>query len=1142
MNILGFEFKRKQPQQDMGSVIAPTPDDGSVLTSSTSSYYGMVLDVDTIIKNENDLIRKYREIAQYSDCESAIDEIVNEAIVSDPNIPTISLSLDSLQVTDQIKEIITNEFEKIITLLNFDEKAYDVFRNWYIDGKIYYHIIVDETMPQNGILELRFIDPRKIRKIKNIQKSVGPGGVEIVSNIEEYFLYNNTGISEHSNQGIKLSKDTVIYCTSGEFDANTNMVLSHLHPAVKPCNQLKMMEDALVIYRITRSSERRIFYIDVGNLSKFKAEQYVQDIMNRYRNKVVYNACLDMNTLVPLLDGRTLSLYDIEKEFKDGKKLWAYSCDPISGKFAPGLITSAGVTRHNEPVMRLTLDNGKTITCTYDHKFPVWGKGKTEAKDLVIGDSMIPFYERTKAIHYKHPNSLYHQLFENNTKKWVFTHRLVSKWKDDNSLENELLHNETYITHDKNTIHHKNYRRLDNTPDNLIRMAKLDHFDYHKQHSSLSGKIGGKVTAQRKRENNLPMFNMTPEQRKDLGTRLGKIVGPKMVLEQKGIHGLTKEETTKNARLGGLAYKNKLLNDEEFATHMSNIRKSFWDDEKRKEWAERGKINNANRNAKFFTSGNEVRWNGEKAEQHKEHLAKLFTIKYTDNILDVVEKCAALNMSNNASIKFINENIDITLWQSFNKELISTGRNLLTSFTKYDLLRINKLCGYNNWTEYKTAVTSDAATYKNHKIINIEYLSECIDVGTLGIDKNEIYHNYHTFALDAGIYTCNSTGEVVDNKRHMAMVEDFFMPRREGGRGTEITTLPGGCLAMDTSISLLDGRELTITEIAEEIENGKELWSYSCDPKTGAIVPGLISWAGVTQKSAKVMKITLDNGESIIATPDHKWPQYGEDFKRTDELTVGDSLIPLYRDMSEDENLVYNELQNIYINFIECLDDPIEVGTLTIDSEELYHNYHTFALSCGVFTKNSNLADISDIEYFQAKLYKSLKVPLSRLQPQATFTIGRSSEISREEVKFNKFVERLRKKFSFLFKDALKTQLILKGIIRPDEWEAIEHFIRFNYQRDNYFSELKESEIIQQRIAILNMIDPYVGKYYSSNWVRKNVLMQSDNDMEEMQFELQQDQELAMQQQIQQQQMMAQASQQDPQQVSQQTAENQNGS
>ena len=168
----------------------------------------------------------------------------------------------------------------------------------------------------------------------------------------------------------------------------------------------------------------------------------------------------------------------------------------------------------------------------------------------------------------------------------------------------------------------------------------------------------------------------------------------------------------------------------------------------------------------------------------------------------------------------------------------------------------------------------------------------------------------------------------------------------------------------------------------------------------------------------------------------------------------------------------------------------------------------------------ANLSDISDIEYFQNKLFQSLKVPLSRLQPQTNFTLGRSSEVSREEVKFNKFVERLRKKFSFLFKDALKIQLILKGIIRPDEWDMVENFVKFDFQRDNYFSELKESEIMQQRVALLGVIDPYVGKYYSSNWIRQRILMQTEKEMEEMEFEMQQDQQLAMQAQIQQQEMM----------------------
>jgi hypothetical protein len=481
MDVFGFEIKRKKPPvQDRGSVIAPTPDDGSTVVNSAAAYYGLVVDLDGVVKNENDLIRRYREVAQYADCDTAIEEIVNEAFVSDANQKPVTIVLDDLKVSESIKTKIRDEFDQITRLYNLDERGHDLFRQWYIDGRMFFHIIIDENNVSNGIQELRFVDPRKIRKIKNVVKERNASGVEVIKSVEEYYLYNDKGITEQTTQGVKLSTDSIIMCTSGLVDSNTNMIISYLHKAIKPVNQLKMMEDALVIYRISRAPERRIFYVDVGNLPKVRAEQYLNDLMNKFRNKVVYDA---------------------------------------------------------------------------------------------------------------------------------------------------------------------------------------------------------------------------------------------------------------------------------------------------------------------------------------------------------------------------------------------------------------------------------------------------------------------------------ATGEIKDNRQHLSLMEDFWMPRRDGGKGTEITTLAGG----------------------------------------------------------------------------------------------------------------------------------------------------------------QNLGQIEDIQYFQTKLYQALNVPLSRLQPQQNFSLGRSAEITRDEVKFNKFIERLRKKFAGLFKDALRVQLIAKGIIRPDEWDDMSYNIRFDYQRDNHFTELKNTEIINNRIATLQNIDPFVGKYYSVSWVRKNVLMQTEQDIEDIDRELERD-------------------------------------
>jgi hypothetical protein len=292
MEIFGFEISRKK-EKVLPSVVAPDSSDGSTVVSSgvnAGGYYGAVLDLEGIIKNENDLLRRYREVAQYSDCDGAIEDIVNEAIIAHEKDKSVEIVLDDVKVSDNIKKKIQEEYEHVLKALKFEDRGHELFRNWYVDGRLYFHVLIDQNNLKDGIVELRQIDPRKIRKIKNVKKEKNAKGVEVVKSVEEYYLYNDKGITENTTQGIKLSTDSVIHIPSGVIDQNTGMVLSYLHKAIKPVNQLKMIEDSLVIYRISRAPERRIFYVDVGNLPKLKAEQYVTDIMNKFRNKIVYDA------------------------------------------------------------------------------------------------------------------------------------------------------------------------------------------------------------------------------------------------------------------------------------------------------------------------------------------------------------------------------------------------------------------------------------------------------------------------------------------------------------------------------------------------------------------------------------------------------------------------------------------------------------------------------------------------------------------------------------------------------------------------------------------------------------------------------------------------------------------------------------
>lgn len=289
MELFGFEIKKKQ-LKDIPSVVQPSQDDGATVLTDVSAYYGVTLDLDASIRGENDLIKRYREVAQYPDCDNAIEDIVNEAVVAEDDAPSIDIVLDDVELSESIKNKIRDEFYEVYKLLDFDAKGHDLFRTWYVDGRLYFHLLLDEKRLKDGIVETRYIDPRKIRKIKNVKKEKNAQGVEVVKEVEEYYIYNDKGITDATSQGVKLSLDSVVFCPSGNIDQSSNMTLSYLHKAIKPVNQLKMIEDAVVIYRISRAPERRIFYIDVGNMPKIKAEQYVNDIMNKFRNKVVYDA------------------------------------------------------------------------------------------------------------------------------------------------------------------------------------------------------------------------------------------------------------------------------------------------------------------------------------------------------------------------------------------------------------------------------------------------------------------------------------------------------------------------------------------------------------------------------------------------------------------------------------------------------------------------------------------------------------------------------------------------------------------------------------------------------------------------------------------------------------------------------------
>jgi len=310
--LFGFKIPDGEDKKSKGIVspVPPSDEDKSDFYVS-SGFYGQYVDIEGVYKSEQDLVRRYREMCLHPECDSAIEDVVNEAIVSDLDDSPVEIELSNLNASDRLKDVIREEFKNIKNLMNFDKKCHEIFRTWYIDGRVFYHKVIDLDNPSEGIQEIRYIDPLKIKFVRETDKTGSnrlspfnvskngddPKNVD-APELHEYYVYDPSGgkkgsgiyPSQTAKGAVKIAKDAITYCTSGLVDRNKQTVLSYLHKAIKALNQLRMIEDSLVIYRLSRAPERRIFYIDVGNLPKIKAEQYLRDVMNRYRNKLVYNA------------------------------------------------------------------------------------------------------------------------------------------------------------------------------------------------------------------------------------------------------------------------------------------------------------------------------------------------------------------------------------------------------------------------------------------------------------------------------------------------------------------------------------------------------------------------------------------------------------------------------------------------------------------------------------------------------------------------------------------------------------------------------------------------------------------------------------------------------------------------------------
>ena len=293
LKLFGFEIKRAATEDPTKkpSIVPARDDDGAGYVTAAGSHYGQYINIDgDDAKDNHQVIMRYRGIAMHPEVDAAIEDIVNESIAGSEQKQPIDINMDNVDVSDKIKKTIKEEFDNIVGMLNFNELGHDIFRRWYVDGRLYHHLVVNETNLKAGIQEIRPIDSAKMRKVKQVKTRKDPEtGAKLIEKTDEYYIYSEKPGSQYSG-GVKMSLDSISYCTSGLLDEARKKVVSFLHKALKPVNQLRMMEDALVIYRLARAPERRMFYIDVGNMPRGKAEQYMKDIMARYRNKLVYDA------------------------------------------------------------------------------------------------------------------------------------------------------------------------------------------------------------------------------------------------------------------------------------------------------------------------------------------------------------------------------------------------------------------------------------------------------------------------------------------------------------------------------------------------------------------------------------------------------------------------------------------------------------------------------------------------------------------------------------------------------------------------------------------------------------------------------------------------------------------------------------
>jgi len=901
----------------------------SIGNITADKRYGEIMYAN-IQKDKLARVRDYRIMAAFSEVANALDEICDEVITIDSNTNScMNLKYKNISLSNFQMETLQKEFLKYTTYFDFEHKGWSYFRQLLVEGEIYWEHIMHKDYPEEGILGVVQVPTELVDPVfSNVQNVMVKG-----------YLYRkpkfdpNNPLKQVGIDYVPLDKNQVTYVNSDVWNESKTMRLPFLENARRAYRQLSMIEDSIVIYRLARAPERLVFDVDVGNMPAPKAEAYLRKLITQYWASKTYDpsqggivqkfnpqsildnfwfakragsegtkvtqlagACLAMDTKIPLLDGRTLTIAEIEQEIKDNKKIWVYSTDPKTGHIAPGEVTWAGVTQEESEVYKLVFDNGKELVCTPDHKFPILGKGFVEAKDLEIGESMIPFYTQQSKL----GNNNYEMVYQNDVKSWEYTHRMVGKFFKNKNIHEEFIYSEKYVNDEKQVIHHKDFNRYNNNPDNLAYMNAKDHIILHKDQ------------------------------------KFEPMVGTKASVE----------------RLKWLK-ENDIEKYEEFCRKLSNNTKLMW--------------------ASMTENEKSVHCN-----------------KISSNIKNYFDNLSEEEKEIRASISRQNRKIG-------NQKLIEKLKD----------------------SEFKKKYGSSISKGLKQKFSSMTEE-----------ERNEHFNKSYEKNLRSEIYVKN----LKNLTQNQSLIFDDkilkFVIDQVRGKTTH---------------------EITKHDLCDIINNTPEILNHFLKINENRNVK---NWCGTKISHTHFAPMVKNFGYQT-------WKQFRKEC----------------------------ELFNHRLVKVEKLPNKIQVGTLTIDNEERYHNYHTFALDCGVFTKNSNLGELQDLMYFVKKLYQSLKVPTTRLDPQDAFRDG--SDMLREELKFARFIIRLQQLFSNAIKNGFITHLQMRGLW--SEFELKEETLLVEFNVPTNFYELRESQKLEMKVS--NFGSLAANETISPSFAQKRYLGWSDIDV-----------------------------------------------